>query len=43
MTLDLIIARDEVRLDAARRRFGKEPIEDIVAREPLVLAALREP
>jgi hypothetical protein len=43
MTLDLVIARDEVRLEAARRRFGKEAIDDIVAREPLVLAALREP
>jgi hypothetical protein len=42
-TLDLVIARDEVRLDAARRRFGKKAIDDIVDREPLVLAALREP
>jgi hypothetical protein len=42
-TLDLVIARDEVRLDAARRRFGREAIDDIVAREPLILAALREP
>jgi hypothetical protein len=30
-----------VRLDAARRRFGKEAIDDIVAREPLVLEALQ--
>jgi hypothetical protein len=43
MSLDLVIARDEVRLDAARRRFGREAIDDIVAREPLVLTALREP
>ena len=43
MSFDLVIARDEVRLDAARRRFGREAIDDIVAREPLVLTALREP
>jgi hypothetical protein len=39
----LVIARDEVRLDAARRRFGQEAIDDIVAREPLILAALQGP
>jgi hypothetical protein len=39
----LVIARDEVRLDAARRRFGKKAIDDIVAREPLILAALQGP
>jgi hypothetical protein len=38
---NLVVARDEVRLDAARRRFGKEAIDDIVAREPLVLEALQ--
>ena len=43
MTLDLIVARDEVRLDAARRRFGSKAIDDIVAREPLILAALGDP
>jgi hypothetical protein len=37
----LVVARDEIRLDAARRRFGPEAIDDIVAREPLILAALR--
>jgi hypothetical protein len=42
-TFHLIIARDEVRLDAARRRFGREAIDDIVAREPLILAALQGP
>jgi hypothetical protein len=40
---ELVIARDEVRLDAARRRFGAEAIDAIVAREPLVLAALQQP
>lgn len=40
---ELVVARDETRLDAARRRFGADRIDDIVAREPLVLAALREP
>jgi hypothetical protein len=40
---DLIIARDEMRLDAARRRFGRQAIDDIVAREALVLAALQGP
>jgi hypothetical protein len=40
---DLVIARDEVRLEAARRRFGNEPIDDIVAREPLILSALQGP
>ena len=39
----LVIARDEVRLDAARRRFGRKAIDDIVAREPLILAALQGP
>jgi hypothetical protein len=39
----LVIARDEVRLEAARRRFGKKAIDDIVAREPLILAALQGP
>ena len=38
----LVVARDEVRLDAARRRFGKDAIDDIVSREPLILTALRE-
>jgi hypothetical protein len=42
-TFELVIARDEIRLDAARRRFGADQIDDIVAREPLILAALREP
>jgi hypothetical protein len=42
-THKLVIARDEVRLDAARRRFGKKAIDDIVAREPLILAALQGP
>ena len=40
---DLVIARDEVRLDAARRRFGKKAIDDIVAREALILATLQGP
>jgi hypothetical protein len=40
---ELVIARDDVRLDAARRRFGQKAIDDIVAREPLILEALREP
>jgi hypothetical protein len=40
---DLVIARDEVRLEAARRRFGKEAVDDIVARERLILAALEQP
>jgi hypothetical protein len=39
----LVIQRDEVRLDAARRRFGKKAIDDIMAREPLILAALQGP
>jgi hypothetical protein len=38
---NLVVGRDEVRLDAARRRFGKEAVDDIVAREPLVLEALQ--
>ena len=42
-SFSLIIARDEVRLDAARRRFGQKAIDDIVAREPLILAALQGP
>ena len=37
----LVVARDEVRLDAARRRFGKDAIDDFVSREPLILTALR--
>ena len=36
----LVVARDEVRLDAARRRFGKDAIDDIVSREALILTAL---
>jgi hypothetical protein len=40
---DLVVARDEVRLEAARRRFGQQPVDDIVAREPLILAALEQP
>jgi hypothetical protein len=39
----LVIARDEVRLEAARRRFGQKAIDDIVAREPLILDALQQP
>jgi hypothetical protein len=39
----LVIARDEVRLEAARRRFGKEAVDPIVARERLILAALEGP
>ena len=42
-TFELVIARDEVRLEAARRRFGKEAIDDLVAREALILAALQGP
>jgi hypothetical protein len=42
-THNLVIARDEVRLDAARRRFGQKAIDDIVAREPLILEALQGP
>jgi hypothetical protein len=37
---NLVVARDEVRLDAARRRFGKDAIDDIVSREPLILTTL---
>jgi hypothetical protein len=37
----LVVARDEVRIEAARRRFGKDVVDDIVAREALILAALR--
>jgi hypothetical protein len=37
----LVVARDEVRIEAARRRFGKDVVDDIVAREELILAALR--
>lgn len=40
---NLVIARDDVRLEAARRRFGKQAIDDIVVREPLILAALQQP
>lgn len=36
----LVVARDEVRLEAARRRFGQQAIDDIVARERLILGAL---
>jgi hypothetical protein len=39
----LVIVRDEVRLDAARRRFGREAIDDIVKRESLILSALQGP
>jgi hypothetical protein len=42
-TQNIVIARDEVRLDAARRRFGQKAIDDIVAREALILAALQGP
>ena len=42
-TYPLVVARDETRLDAARRRFGAKVIDDIVAREALVLAALQRP
>ena len=36
----LVVARDETRLDAARRRFGKDAIDGIVSREALILTAL---
>ncbi len=36
----LVIARDEVRLGAARRRFGAGAIDEILARETLILAEL---
>jgi hypothetical protein len=39
ITLDLVIARDEVRLEAARRRFGNQAIDANVGPEPLVRAA----
>jgi hypothetical protein len=37
---ELVVARDEVRLDAARRQFGAEAVDDILARESLILAEL---
>ena len=40
---ELVVARDEVRLTAARRRFGAAAVDDILRREPLILAALRAP
>jgi hypothetical protein len=40
---DLVVARDEVRLRAARRRFGDQAIDDILARESLILAQLPRP
>ena len=42
-TYPLVVARDEMRLDADRRRFGPKVIDDIVAREALILAALQRP
>jgi hypothetical protein len=39
----LVIRRDEVRLESARRRFGANVIDGIVAREPLILDALQRP
>jgi hypothetical protein len=38
---ELLLARDEVRLGAARRRFEAEAVDDILAREALILAELR--
>jgi hypothetical protein len=37
----IVIARDEERIGAARRRFGDEAVNDVLARESLILAELR--
>jgi len=36
-----VVACDEVRLEAARRRFGAEAVDDILARESLILRELQ--
>ena len=39
----LIVARDEERIGAARRRFGAARVDDILARESLILAEVQRP
>lgn len=39
----LIVARDEERIGAARRRFGAERVDDILARESFILAEVQRP
>jgi hypothetical protein len=39
----LVVARDEERIGAARRRFGAAKVDDILAREPLILAEVQRP
>jgi hypothetical protein len=39
----IVIARDEERIGAARRRFGPKAVDDVLARESLILAELRRP
>ncbi|HET6900212.1 MAG TPA: hypothetical protein VFK70_17805 [Vicinamibacteria bacterium] len=39
----LVVARDEERIGAARRQFGQKAVDDILAREPLIMAELQRP
>lgn len=39
----LVFVRDEERIGAARRRFGEKPVDDILARESLILAEVQRP
>jgi hypothetical protein len=39
----LIFARDEERIGAARRKFGADAVDDILAREALILAEMQRP
>jgi hypothetical protein len=39
----LVIVRDEERIGAARRKFGEKAVNDILAREPLIMAELQRP
>jgi hypothetical protein len=39
----LVIARDEERIGAARRRFGEKAVDEILAREALIMAEVQRP
>lgn len=39
----LVVALDEERVGAARRRFGDQAVDDILAREPLIMAEVQRP
>jgi hypothetical protein len=39
----VVVTRDEERIGAARRRFGDKAVDDILAREPLIVAEAQRP